>query len=194
MKRAATKRRAPGQGVAKSAVRKRIVVAFVAFHLAALVLFAIPVEVQPVPALRDLVAPYMRCIGMTDTWNMFAPNPKSGEQFLRAIVITRSGQYKLYSFPRMEELPLATRYRQERYRKFAESVICRECSPLWPDIGRAVARREMDPADPPDRVLLVKFESPIDAPGGAGKGALGEDAAAQPTVLAQYSVQPEDLR
>ncbi|MBB5060168.1 hypothetical protein HDF16_004904 [Granulicella aggregans] len=173
-----------------SSLRTKIIAAFITFHITVLLLFAIPIDIAPLRAARSLVAPYMRCIGMTETWDMFAPDPKSAEQFFQAIVVTKSGQYKLYSFPRMEQLPLTERYRKERYRKFGESLLCSDCSGLWPDVERAVARLYADPVDPPERVILIKYESPIDPK----KGAVGDDLAAKSTILGGVRVQPEDLQ
>jgi hypothetical protein len=170
-------------------IRKQIIIAFISFHVFVLLLFAFPVDNWLIREMRDLIAPYMRCVGMTDTWDTFAPNPKSAEQYLKAIVITESGEYKLFSFPRMEELPLKDRYRKERYRKFSESILCSECSGLWPDVERAVARRLSDPKDPPVRVILIKYESLIDPK----TLSVGDDASAKPTVLSQYLIASEDL-
>ncbi|MGI4757947.1 MAG: hypothetical protein ACRYGF_13990 [Janthinobacterium lividum] len=179
-----------GGAISRSQFKTQLIIGFISFHIGALLLFAIPNNFPPAGSLRDLIAPYMRCLGMSDTWDTFAPNPKSSEQFLQAIVITKSGKYELYQFPRMERLSLRERYAKERYRKFVESVLCNECSGLWPDVEKAVARQRFDPTDPPVRVVLVKFESPIHP----GTGSLGEDSAARPTVLSQLVVGPEDLQ
>jgi hypothetical protein len=61
---------------------------------------------------------------------------------------------------------------------------------LWPDIEREIARRAANPNDSPDRVILIKFESPIDPK----TGAIGDEAHAKPTVLAEQTIEPEDLR
>ena len=132
----------------------------------------------------------MRCIGMNETWNTFSPDPKASEQFMKALVVTVRGKTEVYSFPRMENLSFTERYRQERYRKFVESVLCPDCAGLWPDIERAVARREGTPMDPPDKVILVKFESPIDPK----RGLLGEDSHAKPTALSEIFIEPKDLQ
>lgn len=176
--------------VKKTSFKQRLVVAFVCFHILAISIFAIPIDFLPLRSLRNLLAPYIVCIGMTESWDMFAPDPKATDQFLKAIVFRASGQTEVYSFPRMEELSLWERYRKERYRKFTESLLCNECSGLWPDVEKAVARRENKPADPPIKVVLIKFESPIDPKAGS----VGDDAVAQPTVLSEFFIQPEDLR
>lgn len=127
---------------------------------------------------------------MNETWDTFAPRPKAAEQYLKAVVQMESGDTKIYSFPRMEDLSWGARYQKERYRKFIESVLCRECSGLWPDIERSVAAREFDPVDPPDKVILIEFKSVIDP----STGAIGSEAAAKPTVLSELYVEPGDLR
>jgi hypothetical protein len=188
--RSSKRQPAPAHVPQPGSFRKRLIVAFVGFHLFAMLLFALPIDSPPTRLARTVVGPYMRAIGMTEVWDMFAPHPKEVNQFVRAIVITRSGEYKLYSFPRIEELSFLQRYQKERYRKFTESALCAECSGLWPDVERAVARRFADPVDPPDRILLVRFDSRIDP----ATGATGDDSAAKPTVVSQYTVRPEDLK
>ena len=170
--------------------RHRIAAIFVAVHLVVISLFSFPMNFPPLNALRDFFAPYVRCIGLNETWNTFAPNPKSAEQYLKAVVITVHDETKVYSFPRMENLSYFERYRKERYRKFAESVLCKDCSGLWPDLEREVARRMANPNDLPDRIILIKFESPIDPK----TGAIGDEAHAKPTILAEQTIEPEDLR
>ncbi|WP_263359951.1 hypothetical protein [Acidicapsa ligni] len=163
---------------------------FVAFHLVAILAFALPLGVVPAYLLAFL-SPYTRCVGLNEMYDTFAPNPKSEEEFLKAIVFARSGNMEVYSFPRMEDLSLWQRYSQERYRKFVESVLCKDCSGLWPDIEKEAARRvSMSPSDPPDRVILVRFDSPIDP----AKGLVGNEAGAKPTIVSQQSLEPEDQR
>lgn len=178
-----------GASIARGS-RGRIVVGFVAFHLLVISLFGLPINIFPFPLLRNLVAPYMRCVGLNEQWDTFAPNPKSAELYLKAVVVTLKENTRIYSFPRMEELSFSERYRKERYRKFTESVLCNDCSGLWPDIEREVARRSIDLTDPPDRVILLKFESPVDPK----TGAVGNDAQAKPTVLSERSIESGDVQ
>jgi hypothetical protein len=186
----ASKRFSAAKNQFQNLTRRRLVMVFVLLHLVAISLFSLPVEAFPFTALRGLLAPYMRCVGLNEMWNTFAPNPKSAEQYLKAVVVTLNGDIEVYSFPRMEELSFYERYRKERYRKFAESALCNDCSGLWPDIEKEVARRAMNPLDPPDRVILLKFESPIDPK----TGAVGDEAHAKPTVFAEKSIESVDLQ
>jgi hypothetical protein len=182
-------RLATAGNLAPGSLGRRLVIAFLAFNLACIFAFGLPPDLLPLEWLRTLLAPYMRATGLNEMWDTFAPSPKSAEQYLKAVVITEKGNTRVYSFPRMEQLSYFDRYRDERYRKFVESVLCKDCSGLWPDIDKEVARRMNDPSDPPIRVILVKFESPIDPK----TGAIGDDAHAQPTALAEHSIDPADL-
>jgi len=173
-----------------SRLKETLVAGFVVFHVLVIPIFAMPVNIWPANWMRELASPYMQCIGMGEAWNTFAPRPKSSEQYLKAIVQTVSGQNRLYSFPRMEELPWIDRYQKERYRKFIESALCKECKGLWPDIERNVAYRECTTMDPAEKVVLIEFESPIDPE----TGLTGSESASKPTVLNELFLESEDLR
>jgi hypothetical protein len=158
--------------------------------MVAMTLFSLPGSSFPFPALREFLAPGMRCFGLPEMWDLFAPNPRATELYLQAVVTTQKGKTSVYALPRMEDLSYFDRYRKERYRRFAESVVCDICAGLWPDIDREIARRSMNPADPPDRVTLMKFESPIDPKTGVN----GDDTHAKSTVLSELTIAPEDLQ
>jgi hypothetical protein len=167
-----------------------LAVAFVAFHLFAILLFSFPVDAMPLDALRGTLAPYMRSLGLTEMWDTFAPVPQTANQFLKAVVIVPGAGVRTYSFPRMEELSLWARYREERYRKFTDSILCAQCSGLWPDVAREVVRRTFGATNQPARVLLIEYQSPIDPKAGL----LGDDEHAKANVLTEQVVEPEDLR
>jgi hypothetical protein len=162
---------------------------FIALNLIAITIFSLPVEAFSLGALRKLLSPYTRCVGLTEMWDTFAPDPKSAEQYLKAAVVSVSGITRIYSFPRMEELSFAERYRKERYRKFVESVLCQDCAGLWPDVAREVARRVAEPEYPPDRVILIEFKSSIDP----RTGALGDESHTKPSILAEQFIEQEDI-
>jgi hypothetical protein len=88
----------------QSSTSHRLLAGFIAVNLIAISIFSLPVELFPFTALRGLLAPYMCCVGLNEMWNTFAPNPKSAEQYLKAVVVTLHGDTEVYSFPRMEEL------------------------------------------------------------------------------------------
>jgi hypothetical protein len=173
-----------------SRLRRWLVTGFIAFHVVAIPAFAVPLDVWPEKEFRELVTPYMLCIGMNETWDTFAPRPKSSEQYLKAVVETESGDTRVYSFPRMESLSWSGRYQRERYRKFVESSLCKECSGLWPDIEKKVASQVGTTNDLVRKVILIEFESTIDP----ATGSTGAEGEARPTVLTELFLQPEESR
>jgi hypothetical protein len=128
--------------------------------------------------------------GLFQAWDMFAPDPKSVNAYIKATIVTQNHHIKIFTFPRMEQLSFAERYRKERYRKFAETLMQEQNAAVWPDIARHVARSYNNSVDPPYKVSLIQFHSDI-------KFAWEEsdEVIPEPTIFFEdYFVQPEDLR
>lgn len=81
--------------------------------------------------------------------------------YIEAVALTQNRHMRVFDFPRMEQLSFAKRYREERYRKFAEVLCDPAYSALWPDVAKHVARLLNNAADPPRMVILMKFQAPI---------------------------------
>ncbi len=137
---------------------------FILFHLIAITCWALPVNFSPVRDIKNFVRPYMLWSGLFQSWDFFAPNPKTINSYVTAVVITQDRHQKVWAFPRMEQLSFTQRYRKERYRKFAEVLPLRQNASLWPDVARHIAQKFDSPTDPPAMVLLIQFQAPI-APG-----------------------------
>src|SRR6201986_4381906 len=137
-------------------LRRGVISAFILFHLVAIACVAVPLK--SLAGAKDLFMPYMRWSGLFQSWDMFAPEPQSVDSYLKAVVFTRDHHIKVWSFPRMEELPVSQKFRKERYRKFAEVLPQPQFAPLWPDVAAHLARLLNNPADPPDKVLLIEFQ------------------------------------
>jgi hypothetical protein len=138
--------------------------------------------------VKELVRPYMVWSGLFQTWDMFAPDPKSINSYVRAVVITQDRHIKVWNFPRMEELSFGERYRKERYRKFAE-VLPEKEEVLLPDVAGHLARLFNSQADPPYKVLLIQFRADIRP--GADKSA---EPVYKPNLFYEGYVEPGDLR
>ena len=61
----------------------------------------------------------------------------------------------------MEQLGFIQRYREERYRKFAEVLADEKNSGLRPDVARHLARSFNNPANPPEIIMLIQHWSEI---------------------------------
>jgi hypothetical protein len=167
------------------ALRRGAISAFILFHLVAIACVAIPVKA--LAGAKDLFMPYMRWSGLFQSWDMFAPDPQAVNSYLKAVVITKDRHIIVWSFPRMEELSFWNRFREERYRKFAEVLPQPQLAALWADVARHVARLMNSNVDPPDKVLLIQFNSDLH-PGG------GPEPAPKPNVFYDDYLQPGDLQ
>jgi hypothetical protein len=134
---------------------------FILFHLIAIFFWTMPIDSPLVAGVRGVLSPYMEWIGLSQSWDTFAPNPKSVNSYVKAVVMTEYHHIHIFAFPRMEQLSFVERYGKERYRKFAENMTVADNAVLWPDIARHVARLYKNSADPPDRVMMVQFVGDI---------------------------------
>ncbi len=148
---------------------------------------ALPANFSALNTVRELVQPYMLWIGLFQTWDMFGPDPRATNSYVKAVVITQDHHMHVWAFPRMEELSFAEKYRKERYRKFLDVLPQPQNAPLWPDVAKHVAMQFSNQNDPPDKVLLIEFQSDIH-PGAA------QEPTPRPNVFYDDYVQPGDLR
>ena len=160
---------------------------FIVFHLIAILCWTVPTDFPLVVGMRGLVGPYMQWTGLSQSWDTFAPNPKSVNAYIKAVIISQHGHMHVFAFPRMEQVSFGERYRKERYRKFAENMAVADNIVILPDIARHVARLYQNPADPPDKVVLVQFGADI-TPWAK------HDQRPRPVVFYQDYVEPEDPR
>jgi hypothetical protein len=162
---------------------------FILFHLISITCWALPVNWPLVVGVRQITRPYMLWTGLFQTWDMFAPNPVPTNTYIKAVVITQNHHLRVWAFPRMDELSLAKRYQKERYRKFLENMLLEQNAALLPDVVRHIARFYNDPADPPEKVMLIKFQADI-TPGSGDR----PEPKPKPSDLYEEYLGPEDLR
>lgn len=137
------------------------ITAFIFFHLIAIACWSFPFTFSPVENIKEFTRPYMIWAGLFQSWDFFAPNPKRTDSYVEAVVITQGHRQQVWAFPRMEQLGYFDRYREERYRKFAENLPDRKSAGLWPGVAKHAAGLYAGQADPPEAVLLIEFQAPI---------------------------------
>jgi len=180
-------RSGPGTENETETLRRGAISVFILFHLIAITCMALPANFSALNTVRELVQPYMLWIGLFQTWDMFGPDPRATNSYVKAVVITQGHHMNVWAFPRMEELSFAEKYRKERYRKFLDVLPEPQNAPLWPDVAKHVAAQFSNQNDPPDKVLLIEFQSDIH-PGAA------QESTPRPNVFYDDYVQPGDLR
>jgi hypothetical protein len=161
---------------------------FILFHLVAITCWAIPFNWRLLIGVREITQPYMLWTGLFQSWNMFSPNPVVTNTYFKAVVITENHHMQVWAFPQMDQLSYGQRYQKERYRKFLENMLLEQNAPMLPDVVSHIARLYNNPADLPQQVLLIKFQSDI---------TLGSDDEHEPTpkpsdFYDQY-IEPGDL-
>jgi hypothetical protein len=164
--------------------------AFLAFHILAIACWCVPIDSPLIPLCRNLVRPYFLWSGLFQSWDMFAPIPKSANTYIEAVVIYKDDSRKTWTLPRMEQLSLRERYFKERYRKFADNLQVEENDTLLPDAARYIARLNSSPAKPVKTVILIqKYSFIVPRPDGSYVPEPWEQH-----VLLAYGVRPEDLK
>ena len=156
---------------------------FILFHLIAILCWALPLNFAPLQDVKELTRPYMIWSGLFQSWDFFAPNPKSVNTYLEAVVITQNRTQHLWVFPRMEQLSYTERYHEERYRKFEEVLPLEKNSYAWSGVARRIAGFFKNPADPPQTVVLIQFQAPIQP--GLERGPL---LTPKPKIFYEYEV------
>jgi hypothetical protein len=165
---------------------------FIAFHVAAIVIIAMPPQRGLLAHAKHTVDPYLRLVGLSQSWPMFSPNPPSADTYLFAEIIYQDGSKGEWKFPIPADYSQTRRYTIERFRKWAnDNVRPNTGHAIWPDAARYVARVNNTRAVPPDTIKLYRYWSFISAlDSGPPKGPMKWEHARFFT----YAVKPADLR
>ncbi|MGH9643142.1 MAG: hypothetical protein ACRD3Q_12045 [Terriglobales bacterium] len=163
--------------------------AFLIFHIVAIACWSLPIDTPLIPLCRNIVRPYFLWIGLFQSWDMFAPNPKAANTYMEAEVIYKDGSITTWAFPRMNQLSLSERYLKEHYRKFEDNLTREDTDDLLPDAARYIARLT-GTEKPAKTVILIQNLSFIvpRADGSYSPEPWDEH------VLLGYGVRPEDLK
>jgi hypothetical protein len=167
-----------------------IVNIFLVFHILAIACWCMPLDSPLIMLGKNLVRPYFLWSGLFQSWDMFAPIPKGANTYIEAIVVYKDGSRNSWMFPRMEHLGLTEKVFEERYRKFADSLVRDDNDALLSDAARYIARMKSTPAHQVTTVILVhKWSFIVSRPDGSYVPEPWEQH-----VLLGYGVRPEDLK
>ena len=162
---------------------------FIGGNLLFILVWAFPVNSVWSIGTRNLIAPYMHLSGLTQGWNLFAPEPQSMNAYLIADITYRDGQTREWKFPVPQDYGYFRRYFMARQLKWsADNLRLDENSGLWPDAARYVARLNNVPENPPATVTLIRRWSFIEPPQS------GKADTWQQYAFFKYKVSPGDLR
>jgi hypothetical protein len=162
---------------------------FIGGNLLFILVWAFPFNARWSIGTRRLIAPYMNLSGLTQGWNLFAPEPQSINAYLVAEITYRDGQIRTWNFPMPQDYGYFRRYFMARQLKWsADNLRLDENAALWPDAARYVARLNNQPDNPPAKVALIRHWMFIPPPESGQPGTWYQ------FTFFNYSVTPGDLR
>ncbi len=169
-----------------------VISGFILFHLVAILAWSFPPNSLLVSRLSAALSPYMHGVGLSQGWNMFAPNPLARNIYIEANITYRDGHSRVWRFPLMQDYGYYRRYFKERYRKWECDYLAHNYPEIFPDAARYAARLNNLPGDPPVVVQLVRSWSQIAPPPARGRPRRPEPWHHE--MFFTYFVQPRDLR
>ena len=122
------------------------------------VLVALLVSNLPASELKDAarpaVTPFLEATALSQTWNLFAPNPRQSTLRLEARMTYADGTQLVWRQP--EGDPFLSEYRGYRWRKWASNVMSDRRQDLWPGVADWLAEQHHRDGKRPTEVILVR--------------------------------------
>lgn len=110
-----------------------------------------PIREMLIPA----IAPIMEATSIGQGWSVFAPDVREANYHETALITFKDGLQKLYEFPRMQKLDLATRFRREKFRKmFFDCMPWPDNQQFLPDFAKFIVDANTWPGNSPATVAL----------------------------------------
>ena len=112
---------------------------------------------------RPVAEPLLEATGLSQTWNLFAPNPRRSTLRLQARLTYADGSQSVWEQPDGD--PFVSEYRSYRWRKWASNMMSDRRQALWPQVARWVAENHRRDGQLPTEVVLVRRFYFAPAPG-----------------------------
>ena len=126
---------------------------FIVFLLIALVVSNLPdSELKDIG--RPVVRPLLEATALSQTWNLFAPNPRQSTLRLEARMTYADGATVTWRPPDGD--PMISEYRSYRWRKWATNVMSDRRQSQWPQVARWIADHHLRDGQLPTQVVLVR--------------------------------------
>jgi hypothetical protein len=177
----------------KALIKDELWISFFVISYVAIIVFWSGAKFIGLSDLREKISPYISMFGIDQSWTLFSPTIRTMNLHNLSIISFADGSLKLYEWPRMDKTDGLGRVTKEKYRKMLDDCLpWAEYRMLAPAQGSFVARANVNPANPPQRLLLSYFWTDIPSPKGwINRLVLPEHSRLKNYFL--YQVQPEDL-
>jgi hypothetical protein len=147
-----------------------------------------PMQQELVNTFRD----YLGFFALYQDYSVFAPNPRSVNVHMEAVVTYADGSSRLWQYPRIERMNMWQRIIKERYRKFGDDNIAWTLNNKFlQDLARYVARITSSGSHKAVMVSIVRYFAAIPPPPYGLNTSLPPQFERQ--TLTTYEVKPEDL-
>lgn len=176
---------------------KKVAVAFAINSFIVVYLFAVFAWTCPFPStylrsINETTGPVMRCFGMWQSWDMFAPEPKSIQTRLDATLVMRDGTTRQWVFFKDGGVGVFERMRQERNRKWGHDNVRLDMkSGLWEPTALFIARQFVEPENIPVEIELHRHWADIAPPDAPDAG---QTRPWKRYTFYRRNIRPEDVR
>ncbi len=145
-------------------------------------------------AVVQYVRPFTNACGFGQSWSLFAPELRTYNAHMAAVIEFKDGSTKFYEYPRMEKMDFFGQLRREKLRKmFIDNLPGNNFSEFRAPVARELAQANNDPLNPPVLVTL-RLHSVVTPP---PEQWVNRDNFPEHTThetLFVYKVRPEDLQ
>lgn len=125
----------------------------IVYVLAALLVSNLPASELKETA-RPAVAPFLEATALSQTWNLFAPDPRRSTLRLEARMAYADGTEIVWRQPDGDLV--VSEYRGYRWRKWATNLMSDRRHEMWPDVARWLADNHRRNGRLPTEVVLVR--------------------------------------
>jgi hypothetical protein len=139
-----------------------LISALIVWSLAALLVSNLPPSELEETA-RPAVAPLLEAAALSQTWNLFAPDPRRSTLRFEARLAYADGSQLTWHPPDGD--PFISEYRSYRWRKWATNTMSDRRADMWPEIARWLAEQHRRDGQLPTEVILVRQFYFAPAPG-----------------------------
>jgi hypothetical protein len=168
---------------------------FVIIYLFAVLSWTCPFDVPFKRSINEMTGPVMRCLGTWQSWDMFAPIPKSIQTRMDATITMSDGSNRQWSFFKATGIGVIERMRQERNRKWAHDNVRLDMkSGLWEPTSLYIARQFIESGKIPVSVELHRHWADIPAPNSLKASDGAEQLVWKRHTFYRRNFRPEELR
>jgi hypothetical protein len=150
-------RPSPQQRFEESGLGRRVLSLFVTITLVAIVVWLLPASSLK-SALQPIVAPYLVVSGLTQSWQLFTPEPRQTSREVYARIEYDDGSTSRWELPGGDVIGP---YRSYRWRKWADELRRDRNSDMWEPAARYLADLHATGGKTPTSVTLVRRWAPV---------------------------------